>query len=283
MVRRITDEEIEGYRTDGFVKLPGLLEPAELPPLRAAIDEQLAHPGPFGSVQRFATDRCFSLDRPALRRWIVDPTMGENAARAMGSTEARFFFDHLFAFEPNQPIDEHYWHQDQPYWPIEGEQIVSFWVTFTACTAASAALKFVRGSHRDPRFYTPRGFDGDLPPDDVGDRAALAVDVRDQFRDEPPPAFHEPDSPGEVVEYDFAAGDAVMFHTRAVHSSGGNHSPTDERIALSLRYMGDDARMMLRRGVFQDPALLPDADEPFAVGAPMRSRKWPLVHPQPGR
>ena len=47
--------------------------------------------------------------------------------------------------------------------------------------------------------------------------------------------------------------------------------------------MGDDARMMLRRGVFQDPALLPDADEPFAVGAPMRSRKWPLVHPQTGR
>lgn len=279
MVRRITDAEIDGYRADGFVKLPGLLDQAELVPLLRELDEQLTEPGPHGSVQRFATDRCFALDRPALRSWALDSVMGENAARAMGSTEARFFFDHLFAFEPNQPIDEHYWHQDQPYWPIEGEQIVSFWVPFTSCTAHSSGLKFVRGSHRDTMFFRPRGFDGELPPDDLGERAALAVDVAEQFRADAAPPFHEDARHGEVVDFDFEAGDAVMFHTRTVHSSGGNRSTTDRRVALSLRYMGDDARMMLRRGVFQDPALLPDPDEPFAVGAPMRSRKWPLVHP----
>ena len=33
MVRRITESEIDGYRADGFVKLPRLLDQAELAPL----------------------------------------------------------------------------------------------------------------------------------------------------------------------------------------------------------------------------------------------------------
>jgi len=49
-------------------------------------------------------------------------------------------------------------------------------------------------------------------------------------------------------------------------------------VAYSARFIGDDARMTLRQGVFQDPALLPDEDEPFVVGAPMVSRRWPLVY-----
>ena len=81
-----------------------------------------------------------------------------------------------------------------------------------------------------------------------------------------------------MIEFGYEAGDAVLFHTRLVHSSGGNSSPDQRRVAYSMRYVGDDATLMLRRGIFQDPALLPDPDEPFAVGAPMDSRRWPLVH-----
>ena len=37
-------------------------------------------------------------------------------------------------------------------------------------------------------------------------------------------------------------GDALIFHPRAVHSAGGNHSRDQHRIALTSRWFGDDIR-----------------------------------------
>lgn len=247
--------------------------------MRDALDENVANPGRWVTDAGFRSQRCFGLDDPVLRGYLLDPALGENAARAMGSPTANFFFDHMFLFEPNTPVDEHYWHQDLPFWPVEGEHVVSIWLSLYDCTPESAALKFIPGSHHERRFYPPVGFDGTPMVGDLGPRAALAIDVRDQFFDDQAPAFHEDPELYGVTEFSYKAGDAVIFNTRTVHSSGGNKSPDQRRLAYSARFIGDDARMMLRQGVFQDPALLPDADEPFEVGAPMRSRRWPRVYP----
>lgn len=279
MVRPLFAEEIETYRRDGVVKLPLFVSPAIADSMLRAIDAYCEAPGPWYSHDLFVTDRCFGLGVPELRSYLLDPVLGENASRAMGSSRARFYFDHLFAFDPNTPVEGHYWHQDQPYWPVEGEDIVSFWIALTPASAESAALKFVPGTHRAPGFFRPRSFDGrELDSGLPAKVAELAVDARSQFRDESPPPYHEDPHGHGVVEFTYEPGDAVMFHSRVVHSSGGNSSPTDRRVAYSARFTGDDAVMMLRAGVFQDPALLPAADEPFAVGAPMISRRWPTVY-----
>ncbi len=278
-VRSITEDEVEAYRRDGVAKLPGLVGPELLGPLREGLEEQIAHPSSWHTDADHHSDRCFGLDRPSLRAYLLDPVLGENAARAMGSSTANFFFDHMFLFEPSTPVDGHYWHQDLPFWPVDGEHVISVWLSLYDCTPESAALKFVRGSHQERRFYPPLGFDGSAMEGDLGERAELAVDVRDQFFDHQPPAFHDDPVAHDVVEFSYNAGDAVIFNTRVVHSSGGNRSADQRRLAYSVRFIGDDARMMLREGVFQDPALLPDPDEHFAVGAPMVSRRWPRVYP----
>ncbi len=277
-VRHITDSEVETYRQQGVVQLRNFVDWAQVEALTAALDTQIAEPGPWLLTGSHHSDRCFGLDVPTLCSYLLDPKLGANAAKAMDSTTARFFFDHMFLFEPASPIPAHYWHQDLPYWPVEGNQIVSIWLSLTNCTTESAALKFVPRSHTTDKFYRPQGFDGEAIEGDLGARAVLAVDVRESFLGEGPPAFHEDPERHGVVEYCFEAGDAVMFHARTLHSSGGNHSPDSRRLAYSVRFVGDDARMTLRKGVFQDPALLPDIDELFEVGAPMISRRWPLVH-----
>ena len=280
-VRGITEAEVEGYRRDGVVKLPGLIDTSIVEQLTGALDAQIAHPSEWGGTGKQRSDRCFGLDSPILREYLTNATLGQNAARAMGSTKANFFFDHMFLFEPDSPVDGHYWHQDQPYWPITGEHIVSFWLSLSSCTPETAALKFVPGSHNNDGFYRPKSFDGSTLEGDLGTRASNAIDATDQFLDIEPPAFHERPDQYCVLEFSYEPGDAVMFHSRVVHSSGGNRSKDSRRLAYSARFFGDDARQMLRQGVFQDPALLPDADEPFAVGAPMVSRRWPLVYQQP--
>lgn len=278
MVRAITDEELAVYRNKGVVKLPGLIDPDTAAEMLTAVDQQLAEPSQWLITGTHLSDRCFGLSRPALRNYLLDPVLGRNAATAMGSETARFYFDHVFVFEPDTPVADHYWHQDVPYWPVEGQHIVSFWLSLVRCSPETAALKFVPGSHRADKFYRPKGFDGEPLTVDANPRDELAVDAAEQFLDHEPPPFHEDAEAHGVLEFSYQPGDAVMFHSRVVHSSGGNNSPDQRRVAYSARYVGDDARLTLRRGVFQDPALFPDEDEPFAVGGPMRSRRWPLVH-----
>ena len=113
---------------------------------------------------------------------------------------------------------------------------------------------------------------------DLGELASQAVDSSHMFHEHQAPAFHEDPERHDIVEFSYAAGDAVLFSTRIVHSSGGNRSLTDRRVAYSVRFTGDDATLMLRQGVFQDPALLPDDDQAFEVGAPLTSRRYPLVY-----
>lgn len=279
MVRAITEDELDAYRERGVVKLPGLVDRSMVDQMRDVLERQMSDPSEWVLTGTHFSDRCFGMGEPVLRDYLLDPVLGENAALAMGSRTARFYFDHVFIFEPDSPLDDHYWHQDVPYWPVEGEQIVSFWLSLVPCTPETSALKFVPGTHRGDRLYRPNGFDGEpIPGDVLGERGALAVDASTMFLDEAPPAFHEnPDEHG-VLEFSYEPGDAVMFHSRVVHSSGGNNSPDQRRIAYSTRFVGDDVRFMLRQGVFQDPALLPDDDEPFVVGAPLHSRRWPVVH-----
>lgn len=277
VVRAVSDAELETYWDQGVVKLPGLVDADTAVAMRTALEHQLANPSEWLMTGTHQSDRCFGVRDATLSRYLLDPVQGENAARAMRSSKAQFYFDHMFAFEPNSPIAEHYWHQDQPYWPVEGEQIVSFWLSLVSCTPETSALKFVAGSHRAEKFYRPKGFDGSPLEQDLGDFAEHAIDASDQFRDHAPPAFHDDPEANGVLEFSYEPGDAVMFHSRVVHSSGGNNSPDLQRIAYSTRYIGDDARLTLRQGVFQDPALLPQSDEPFEVGAPMTSRAWPQV------
>jgi len=283
MVRAITESEIATYREQGVVKLSGLVDHTVVDQMLKVMEQQMADPSEWVLTGTHFSDRCFGLSKPALRNYLLDPVMGENAARAMGSQTARFYFDHVFIFEPQSPLDDPYWHQDVPYWPVEGEEIVSFWLSLVACTPETSALKFVPGTHRGGRLYRPKGFDGEplphsAPSAAIAERVALAVDASTTFLDEPVPVFHEnPDEHG-VLQFSYEPGDAVMFHSRVVHSSGGNNSPDQKRVAYSARFIGDDVRFMLRKGVFQDPALLPEDDEPFEVGAPLRSRRWPVVH-----
>ena len=278
-IRAVTDTELENYWRDGVAKLPGLVSAPLVEAITDALDAQIENPSQWGGTGKQRSDRCFGIDDAMLRSYLTHETMGENAARAMRTSSANFFFDHMFLFEADSPVDDHYWHQDLPYWPVEGEHIVSFWLSLTNCTAETAALKFVPGTHRNDGFYRPKSFDGSTLVGDLGERASLAIDASADFLDQPAPAFHVDPAAHGVREYAYAPGDAVMFSTKIVHSSGGNRSKTSRRLAYSARYFGSDARHTLRQGVFQDPALLPDADEPFEVGAPMRSRRWPQVFP----
>ena len=263
-LRSLSTDEVATYRRQGVMHLPSLVDAATVERMLAACDERMRNPGKYGanlsSDGVFFQDREMYRDHPAFEDFVMHSRMAELAAQAMGARQVQFYFDHLFALGPNSARDQYYWHQDQPYWAVAGEQVCSFWLALTDCAADSGALEFVSHSDRGP-LYLPNRF---------GDRSTI-----EESDSEAPPAYHEARDRYDILTWDIAAGDALLFNARIMHSSRGNHSRTQRRIAYSTRWIGDDATFARKPG-FQDPVTCPE--EGFPVGEKMaRSKKFPIL------
>ncbi|MGR3659763.1 MAG: phytanoyl-CoA dioxygenase family protein [Paracoccaceae bacterium] len=237
----MTEEEIQSFQQDGVVVLRDVLD-GWVDEMAAGIERNMADPGPYASENsvsegRFFDDYCNWTRIPEFERVVRDSPAAELAAMAMGSTTAQFFHDHVLVKEPGTPKPTP-WHQDSPYYFVEGEQTVSLWIPLDPVKEAS--LRFIAGSHRWDRLVRPVSW----------------ADNSDFYEgDEEWTPVPDPDanpSENKVLEWPMAPGDAVLFDFRTVHGARGNMSDTRRR-ALSLRWVGDDARYVARPGRTSPP------------------------------
>ena len=142
----------------------------------------------------------------------------------MRSKSARLYHDHMLTKEPGtrQPTP---WHQDQPYYNIEGRQNVSFWIPVDPVSRAST-LEFVAGSHRGP-WLMPRSFmDSQAKWFPEGALADLP-DIEARRGDYP------------ILGWELEPGDAVCFHMLTLHAARGVEG-TRRRRVFSVRFLGED-------------------------------------------
>ncbi|HXC19994.1 MAG TPA: phytanoyl-CoA dioxygenase family protein, partial [Steroidobacteraceae bacterium] len=122
----IDDESVAAFQRDGAVCIRQLFRPEEMQILRRGIDANLAALSPRAKVASaaddpgyFVEDFCNWQDNEHYRRFIFESSLSEAAGRLMQSSTARLYHDHMLTKEPGtrQPTP---WHQDQPYYNIEG-------------------------------------------------------------------------------------------------------------------------------------------------------------------
>lgn len=125
----ISKEQIEAFDRDGVVLLPGLLAD-RVTELAVAVAENMAAPSRFERTYRpadgtapFFQDFCNWQRIPGYRDAVLNSAMAEVAARLMRSKAARFFHDHVLVKEPGNSMPTP-WHQDQPYYLVEGPKSV---------------------------------------------------------------------------------------------------------------------------------------------------------------
>ncbi|WP_372989839.1 phytanoyl-CoA dioxygenase family protein, partial [Sulfitobacter sp.] len=146
----ITQDHIDSYQRDGVVLIKGLFAD-HVDPLRAGVARNMENPGPYasnndkaGETGRFFDDYC-NWDRIAE---FGDVIHGSPAARVaadlMQSKTVQLFHDHVLVKEPGTSMATP-WHQDGPYYFVEGRQNVSFWSPLDPVT--DATLRCVAGSH----------------------------------------------------------------------------------------------------------------------------------------
>src|SRR6202012_5739687 len=150
------------FARDGAVCIRGLFRADELAATARGIERNMAAPSARSKVASAADDpRFFFQDfcnwqRIAeYRELIFQSGAAAAAAQLMGATTVRLHHDHLLVKEP-RTRQRTPWHQDQPYYNIDGRMSASMWLPIDPVPRESS-LEFVAGSHRGP-WLMPRAF-----------------------------------------------------------------------------------------------------------------------------
>jgi ectoine hydroxylase-related dioxygenase (phytanoyl-CoA dioxygenase family) len=258
----LTDDEVAAFAADGVVILRGVLADEEVATLARGVERNLASLSALGmNATEPGKPGAFVED---FRNWqriaeyeevIRGSALGRVAGELMGSREVRLFHDHLLVKEPGT-LDRSPWHQDQPYYCIDGAQTVSFWIPLDP-VARPSTLEFVAGSHGG-KWYMPRSFVKKTAM--VFDEGALEeVPDVDADRDAFP-----------IKGWAMQPGDAVAFNMLTLHAAAG--SPARRR-AFSVRFVGDDVTWAPRPHRTSPPF----EEVELAAGAPLDHPAFPVI------
>ena len=266
VAKRLSDAVVSDFQRDGAVVIRQLLTQAELALLREGIDANLAQPSVRAKVAsrpddpgRFFEDFCNWQHNAAYRRFIFETPLALAAQRLMGSRTVRLYHDHLLVKEPGTR-QRTPWHQDQPYYNIDGQQNVSLWIPVDPVSRA-ATLEFVAGSHRGP-WLMPRTFMDHqakwFPEGSLADLPDIEA-ARERF---------------PIIGWAIEPGDFVCFHMLTLHAAGGVDGAHRRRV-FSLRFLGDDIRHAPRRWATSPE--FPGLADRLDAGASMVDPLFPLL------
>ena len=275
----ITDQHVADFARDGVVCLRQVIGADWIESLRAGVDKNIAQPSTRGRVwDRDASGRVTFYDSQVwrdiaeYRDFVEHSPMAEIAGRIMDVEAVNFFFDAIFTRSSGSQFRTPF-HQDEPYWSVDGFDTCSAWMPLVAVEKRSA-LEFVRGSHAWGHRYAQFNF------------AALTGDERDQV------SYDEIDDDGlvpfpdiegnradyEILSWDMEPGDVAIFNARIIHGGSGLLRPDRDLKVFNTQWLGDDVRVCFRpegmdpdhRQVITEQGLRPGD----RVGGPLYPELW---------
>lgn len=238
--------DINEFQRDGVVLLKGVFSNwVDL--LRDGLERQLARPleyafpcesVPNGESGRFYDSYCNWHRISEYLEFVVDSQAASMAGKFMRSSVAQFFHEHVFCKEPGTQAATP-WHHDLPYYPLEGKQTVSIYVSLDYIPE-DTAVKFVAGSHRWGDIFFARHFvDGtNYTQNNLGLKSVPDIDRNVGMYD--------------VRSWSLDPGDAILFDFRTLHGTTSARN-LNRRRAFSTRWLGDDVVYMYRPGETSPP------------------------------
>lgn len=261
-------DDIARFRQDGVVLLRGVFQDW-VETLRKGLQRNLDNPqqfafpcesNPAGLPGRFFDSYCNWQLIPEYLDYISHSCAASIAGQFMDTSYAQFFHEHAFMKAPGTQRATP-WHQDLPYYCVDGFKTASVYVSLDHADA-DVAVQFVRGSHRWGQLFYPRVFeDGSAFNDDQPGASLEAVPDIEANREQ-----------YDVVAWSLGPGDAIVFDFRTLHGTG-DATVRSTRRAFSTRWLGDDITYCERPGEISPPYV----DHAMRHGDRMREDWFPVL------
>lgn len=152
----LSSDAREDFERDGHVLLRRVAEPYEVAAYRPLIREAT-----FGhSVERRVLEDRDTYGKAFIQVcdiWRKEPKVagftlarrfGRIAADLLGVTAVRLYHDQALFKEPGGGPTP--WHQDQYYWPLEGDRTVTMWMPLVDLAPGMGGMEFGSGTQRRP-------------------------------------------------------------------------------------------------------------------------------------
>jgi ectoine hydroxylase-related dioxygenase (phytanoyl-CoA dioxygenase family) len=258
----ISSEDIQAYKIDGVVCLRGVLSDAQCAEMyQASVEFMKENKGRIRYAKddkRFFSAAFMSDTVPVFEKFAKDSQLPSIAAQLMNNVKVvRFFYDQLFIKAPGTQARTA-WHNDLSYWPFRGNDLISLWCALTPVKRESSGIEYVPGTHLNKTLYR-----------------AVTPDEDEKFTDRSRAACPDFSQDATILSWDMEAGDVLCHHPLTIHGSGANNSLTDQRIGLSLRYLGEDVSWYPSNYVMQVPR---DVQRLTVGQYPADDKVFPPIH-----
>jgi ectoine hydroxylase-related dioxygenase (phytanoyl-CoA dioxygenase family) len=238
---RLNQKVIDTYQENGVICLKNIITDEQLAALSLGIKENRQNPSIYAESLKeknedaiFFNDYCNWQKIASFKWFIFHSKLADIVAQLMQSKTVTFYHEHVLVKEPgNQKATP--WHHDQPYYPVNGKQLCSAWTPLDN-VAKKTSLKFIKGSHLWDKLFIPRKFASNK-------NYTINETVTGDYHELPDIDKHLNDY--EVLSFEVAPGDCIIFHGACLHSANGNNGIHTRR-AFASRWLGDDARFATR-------------------------------------
>ena len=216
----LSSRQVQSYRDQGYLAVPGVLSAAEVAELQRVTDELVdASRGVAAHTEVYDLEPGHSAAEPRVRRIKSPDRQHEVYARTLRHPAILDIVEQLIgpgvryqstklnlkAAGYGSPVE---WHQDWAFYPHTNDDILAVGVCIDAMSQANGGLLVVPGSHRGPLYDHHQ--DGWF----VGAITGAEVDTE------------------QVVQLEVPAGGISLHHVRTVHGSVPNRSPRPRRLLL---------------------------------------------------
>ena len=261
MRKYLSDTDTELYQKQGAILIKNIFKPW-IDLLRDGFEKVLNKPGPHARENvtnkegRFFEDYCNWKRINEFKKFAEESPAAQIVAEATGSKSIQLFHEHIFVKDPGTS-KETPWHQDMPYYCVDGNDTGSFWIPLDPITKENS-LQVLLGSHKFPKLVRPTKWSNDKP----------WYKDNDNFMDMPDITKMEKN----ILSSEMNIGDAILFNFKVLHSSSGNTEKIPRR-AFSMRFIGDDVKYIERGGETSPPFKGIDLNN----GAKMREDWFPVI------
>jgi len=223
----LKSDVIADFAQRGFVVTPDLLNPDELTRYQQAVDAEVTNRTAFDqrplgekSIYEQCFVQCMRLweTNDIVRELTCHPALAGAAAQLLQVAGVRLWQDQALYKEPGGR--ETTPHQDQTFWPLGEEALISAWLPFDDVTLANGAMSYVPGSHKAGRLKVVDITHTTDPYDILSDPALNGA------------------SP-ELVEV--PAGSIIWHHGLTVHQAAANSTANTRRV-FTIVYISSNAR-----------------------------------------